>query len=373
MISPIQLKSCIFALKLNIVEQFIPDFSIDLKAGDSTWKSPSNIALVKYWGKKGDQLPANPSVSFTLSEATTQTNVKWTPKSGADAKKTFLFEGEENPKFGEKTFRFFEKIKPYAPWLDELDLIIDTNNTFPHSSGIASSASGMSAMALNVMSMEKQLNPNLTEDYFYQKASFLARIGSGSACRSVYGGLVEWGQTPSIQSASDMFGIPYPNPVDAVFQDYQDTILLVDVGQKKVSSTVGHGLLQGHPFGESRYQVAHQNLDNLASIFQSGDLEGFIKIVESEALMLHALMMSSQPYFILMKPNTLAIIEKIWAYREETKIPVCFTLDAGANVHMLYPAAFKQNVLEFVNAELVGYCQKKKYLCDSVGSGPQQQ
>ena len=81
-------------------------------------------------------------------------------------------------------------------------------------------------------------------------------------------------------------------------------------------------------------------------------------------LTLHAMMMTSLPYFILMKPNTLEIINKIWAFRAKTNSNICFTLDAGANVHVLYPEAEKAEVLEFIKNELVAYCQNGHYICD---------
>jgi diphosphomevalonate decarboxylase len=84
---------------------------------------------------------------------------------------------------------------------------------------------------------------------------------------------------------------------------------------------------------------------------------------------LHAMMMTSFPYFILMKPNTLEIINKIWKFRVETQMPVCFTLDAGANVHILYPEKNIESVLQFIKNELVGYCQNGQYICDQIGSG----
>ena len=82
-------------------------------------------------------------------------------------------------------------------------------------------------------------------------------------------------------------------------------------------------------------------------------------------------MMTSQPYFILMKPNTLEIIQRIWQFRARTNTPICFTLDAGANVHVLYPLAYKESCLQFIQAELVGYCQKEQYICDEIGNGAQ--
>jgi diphosphomevalonate decarboxylase len=153
------------------------------------------------------------------------------------------------------------------------------------------------------------------------------------------------------------------------FKNYQDTILLVDKGEKQVSSTVGHDLMHNHPYAERRFAQAHDNLSQIKSILTAGNVAEFIKLVESEALTLHAMMMTSMPYFILMKPNTLEIINKIWKFRNETQNPVCFTLDAGANVHVLYPENVKETVLQFIQSELVGYCQNGQYICDEIGTG----
>ena len=145
----------------------------------------------------------------------------------------------------------------------------------------------------------------------------------------------------TFSEASDLFGVPFSGEVHEVFQDYQDVILLVDKGEKQVSSTVGHDLMHNHPFAAQRFEQAHTNLKALTAVLQSGDLEKFVALVESEALTLHAMMMTSMPYFILMKPNTLETIERIWQFRKEQGVPVCFTLDAGANVHLLFPKAYK--------------------------------
>ena len=102
--------------------------------------------------------------------------------------------------------------------------------------------------------------------------------------------------------------------------------------------------MHDHPFAEKRFEQAQENMTKMMSIIESGTLSEFIKIVESEALTLHAMMMTSMPYFILMKPNTLEIINKIWRFRNETDSKVCFTLDAGANVHVLYPENEKDTV-----------------------------
>jgi diphosphomevalonate decarboxylase len=354
------------------------NYSNTLENGSFEWSAPSNIALVKYWGKKDKQIPANPSISFTLNQCKTITKLTFSKKEN-NGKFSFdlLFEGQSKEDFKPKIQKFFERIFDYCPYLKDFHFIIDTQNTFPHSSGIASSASGMAALAMNVMSLEKALTPSISEEYFNQKASFLARLGSGSACRSIKGSVVAWGHErertgeanhADISGSSNLFGVEFSS-IHENFKNYQDTILLVDKGEKQVSSTVGHDLMFGHPFAEQRFEQAHENLSKIKTILETGDVENFIKIVESEALTLHAMMMTSMPYFILMKPNTLEIINKIWKFRSETQTPVCFTLDAGANVHVLYPSNTKEKVLQFIKSELVGYCQNGQYICDEIGQG----
>lgn len=352
-------------------KDFIPSaYTQKVDKGSFAWSAPSNIALVKYWGKTGSQIPANPSISFTLNDCKTITRLDFVRRQEAGGFSfNLLFEGKQKEEFKPKILKFFERVEKYLPFLKEYHFDIDTQNTFPHSSGIASSASGMAALAINLVSLERELNPEMTDAYFYQKASFLARLGSGSACRSIKGNIVVWGKHSGIDGSSDLFGIPFADEVNPIFRSYQDTILLVDKGEKQVSSTVGHDLMHGHPFAQQRFAQAHENLSALKIALAEGNVDVFMNIVESEALTLHAMMMTSQPYFILMKPNTLEIINRIWRFRAETKIPVCFTLDAGANVHVLYPENVAGEVLEFIKNELVGYCQNSQYICDAIGGG----
>lgn len=354
---------------MTSVQDFIPEpYTATAPAGSFEWSAPSNIALVKYWGKKANQIPANPSISFTLSDCKTITKLAYAPKDTNGFSFDLLFEGQRKESFRPKIEKFFERVQQYLPFLTEYHFTIDTHNTFPHSSGIASSASGMAALAINLMSLERLLNPDMTDDYFYKKASFLARLGSGSACRSIKGNAVIWGNHEDTLGSTDLFGVPFTG-LHEVFTTYQNTILLVDKGEKQVSSTLGHDLMHGHPFAEQRFAQAHENLTAVKTALATGDLDTFIKITESEALTLHAMMMTSQPYFILMKPNTLEIINKIWSYRAQTGMPVCFTLDAGANVHVLYPENVSSDVLAFIRAELLGYCQNNQYICDKIGTG----
>lgn len=345
------------------------DFKLLDTKGSFTFSAPSNIALVKYWGKKDNQIPANPSLSFTLNHCKTITTLQFEPKAEKSISFDLLFEGHPKESFRPKIQSYFERIQDLCPYILDYHFTIDTKNTFPHSSGIASSASGMAALSANLIALEKVISTNKNQEFYTEKTSLLARLGSGSACRSIKGNIVVWGETSNIENSSDLFGVEFPYEVHPVFENYQDTILLVDKGEKQVSSTVGHDLMHNHPFATKRFEQAHVNINKLKTILKSGDLQQFIALVESEALTLQAMMMTSMPYFILMKPNTLEIIQALWNFRQETKIPVCFTLDAGANVHVLYPNQYKKEVQDFIEKVLSVYCQNKQFIHDEMGFG----
>ncbi len=341
------------------------------ESGSVSFASPSNIALVKYWGKREVQIPQNASLSFTLTNCRSETTIHFEKKSVVDDAFSieFLFEGLPKPSFEPKILTFFKRIEKYCPFLKDFHFKIESINTFPHSSGIASSASSMSAIAVALVAIEEELGNVLTDKQSLEKASLLARLGSGSACRSIEGPIMVWGGHPNIKGSNDEFAVTLEDQIHPIFDSYQDTILLIDKGEKQVSSTVGHNLMYGHPFAEKRFEQANENIELLKQALINGDINKFIEIVESEALTLHAMMMTSSPYFILMKPKTLEAIEAIWAFRKETSIPLCFTLDAGANVHLLYPEKWKNEVFEFIESELSQKCQNNQYICDSVGNG----
>lgn len=351
--------------------QFIPKTYSNVKEiGSVAWQAPSNIALVKYWGKHGVQLPKNASVSFTLLHCCTTTKISFQKKNTPGFDFEVLLDGKREVGFEPKVLKFFERIEPYLPFLRQYRFTIETSNSFPHSSGIASSASGLSALALCLVDMERMMEGvDMTEAFFSKKASFLARLGSGSAARSIEGPLVLWGSHPGFEGSSDLFGIPYSFPVHDIFKNYRDTILLVDKGEKQVSSTIGHDLMHEHPYANNRFEEANNNLNRLRTILEKGDLENFIRLIESEALQLHAMMMTSLPYYILMKPNTLQIIQRIWEFRKSTGRNLCFTLDAGANVHVLYPESEQEAVRAFIEAELVKFCKHGEYIHDKAGNG----
>ncbi|MCH2083835.1 MAG: diphosphomevalonate decarboxylase [Saprospiraceae bacterium] len=339
--------------------------------GSVAWKSPSNIALIKYWGKHGIQLPNNPSISFTLNNAHTQTTLNYSPKKEKrlGVELDFYFEGKKNIAFEKKINSFLNSIVDIFPFLNQLNLKIDSSNSFPHSAGIASSASAMSALALCLCSLEQQLFGSLSnENDFRKKASFIARLGSGSACRSIYSTLAIWGQTKDIEESSDLFAVPYIES-HKIFHNFHDDILIVSRDEKIVSSRAGHGLMKQNLYAENRYEQARQRLQHLLIALQAGDLETFGEITESEALTLHALMMTSSPPYILMHPNTLNIINALHEYRRETNLAVYFSLDAGPNIHLLYPDNIKDEVQKFTKEVLAPFCNND-ILMDMVGQGP---
>src|SRR5690606_29710940 len=210
--------------------QFIPKpYTNFVDSGSVTWQSPSNIALVKYWGKKQHQLPENPSISFTLNHCKTITTLTFSKKENpVNFEFDVFLDGEKKDDFKSKIQTFFERVELYLPFLKQYYFKIETSNTFPHSSGIASSASGMSALALCLMSIEKDLSTNnLTDIYFNQKASLLERLCSGSACSSIHAHLVVWATQKNIGGTFYLFCIKYPYKVLEIFKNYQATTLLV--------------------------------------------------------------------------------------------------------------------------------------------------
>lgn len=324
---------------------------------------PSNIALIKYWGKYDHQIPANPSISYTLNHCKTNTTIEFLADEPFSVQ-TFLA-GNKEIKFAEKIEKYFNNIEQYLPWILKGKYVIRTENTFPHSSGIASSASGFGAIAKCLMKLDEIFSGKDSEEESVRKASFLARLGSGSACRSLYNGLVVWGES-QVRGSSDLFAVQYPNDeIHNIFKSFNDWVLLIHEGQKSVSSTVGHGLMNTNPYAERRFQEARENFEPMKEILKIGDMQGFIKLVEHEALTLHAMMMMSDPAFILMKTGTLEVINRIWDFRKITGLPLFFTLDAGANVHLLFPNDLEQNKIEdFINQELLPFTQKNGVVKD---------
>ena len=338
-------------------------------AGKVEWTCPSNIALLKYWGKRPGQIPMNPSLSLTLEDAYTNTRISYTYDPSISSRNTiFRFEGRAYPLFLERIDKYLEVIGSFMPFLKYTRIEIDSKNSFPHSSGIASSASAMGALAMCLVSMEEKITGRKNEDSL-KKGSFLARLGSGSASRSMYPHFALWGASEMWPGSADEFAIPLKD-TNKVFSGMRDSILIVEAKQKQVSSTAGHKLMETNPYATARFQEAHQNLKRLKTILTEGDWSTFIQIMEEEALSLHAMMMTSRPGYLLMRPGTLEIIRKVQEFRSQTRNHIGFTLDAGANVHLLYDIAHEAEVQSFIVSHLLEHCQNGRIIHDRMGTGP---
>ena len=338
---------------------------------ETRWQSPSNIALVKYWGKHGNQLPMNPSISFTLSKSYTDTSIRFEKKSGPSTTVdfSFLFDQSPAPQFEDRIRKYLESIVDLCPFLTQYKLAIESSNSFPHSAGIASSASGFSALALCLTTMEDQLFRNLDNDEdFRQKASYLSRLGSGSACRSIHQRAGWWGASDIVPHSSDDYAVDCGDLLHSVFDGFQDSILIVSAAEKPVSSSRGHHLMEFHPYRQGRISQVNRHLAELKTNLQTGNLEHFGQIVESEALCLHALMLSSAPGYFLVTGDTIAVIRAIREFRQREHIPCYFTLDAGPNVHLLYPKQYSSQIKDFIEDELEDWVEQVIY--DEIGKGP---
>ena len=293
----------------------------------------SNIALVKYWGKLDQQIPCNPSLSFTLKNCIT--SMKGTSIEFDRFGLEFSFNAQENSKFRDN---ILSRMKRLPISLPNVKIKIESTNSFPHSSGIASSASSMSCYVLILNDLLK-LNLSSSE------LSNYARLLSGSACRSLGPGFQSWGRVNYIQNSSDLYSSDVK--VHSVFKKLRDTVIIVDSNPKKISSTKGHESMVDHPYRDARYKQAKKNHQLMTNALIDGNWDDFNKITRIEAMSLHALMMSSlEPYFLL-HPKSLEMINLI--DQELGKKNVTYTMDAGANIHLIYDNSYHQKVKSFLH------------------------
>jgi diphosphomevalonate decarboxylase len=321
----------------------------------------SNIALVKYWGKKGKQLPINPSLSFTLKNAQSILTVDIEKSSGSEL--IYKFEGKSEAGFSKKSVIAWRMFCELYPILNNYKIEIDSTNTFPHSTGIASSASSQMGLAI----IATELIANVKFEYFSETdkkiCSSLARLASGSACRSINAGYNLWGKTDLIPGSSDEYAISIQD-INPIFKDLQDTILVISSHPKKISSSIGHSLMENHPYKTTRIEEAHKNLKSILESLKTGDFQLFSQIVEAEAMSLHAMMMTSNPSFILFEPKTLEVINLIQDFKKDSGLPLTFTLDAGPNIHLLYPSSIKAKMDTFIKRELSPLCVSEVGILD---------
>jgi len=285
----------------------------------STATAPANIALIKYWGKKdtGLRLPANNSLSINLSGISTVTAVEFVDGLIEDriSIDRWVVTGVEN----KRITAHLDRIRQMAGI--HLRAKVESNNNFPKGTGLASSASGFAALTL---AASCSAGLSLSE----KELSILARLGSGSACRSIPSGFVEWkaGNSNLSSYAYSLF------PAD--YWDIRDVIAIVGSDVKKISSTEGHAAVESSPFYKERIREMPQKIRKIKEAIRGRDFSEFGEIVEAEAMNMHAIMISSRPALIYWTPTTLRVMHQIIDWRLGG-LQSYFTIDAGPNVHVL--------------------------------------
>ena len=288
----------------------------------ATAQAQPNIAFIKYWGNRDNtlRLPSNGSISMNLDGLFTRTTVSFQPSLPYDE---LIINGHEVMGHGLDRISYILDIIRGMANIQERAEVVSENN-FPSGAGIASSASAFAALAL---AGSKAAGLNLSEP----ELSRLARRGSGSASRSVPGGFVEW-QTGTSDDDSFAFSIAGPDHWDLV-----DCVAIVSASHKKTGSTEGHSIAHTSPLQAARITDAPRRLEICRKAILERDFHTFASIVELDSDMMHAVMMTSTPALHYWKSASLEVMSRVRTWRAEG-LPVCYTVDAGPNIHVICPA-----------------------------------
>lgn len=280
--------------------------------------APSNIAFIKYWGKKDEilRLPENGSISMNLSNLLTTTTVEF---SKYFTKDILIYNGIDEKIEGNRAIIHIDRIRKIAKIA--LPVKVVTKNNFPSGTGLSSSASGFAALTLATVDA---LGLKISE----KELSILARQGSGSACRSIPDGFVEWldGDTSDESYATTIF------PKD--HWDIVDVVAVVSTDKKEVATTEGQKGARGSQFFDVRRRAMPQKIQDCKRLISEKNFEEFGELIESEALELHSIMLTSHPSLIYLLPETLTIMRLVKKWRADG-LPVYFTLNTGQNIHLI--------------------------------------
>ena len=299
-----------------------------------------NIAFIKYWGNRDDtlRLPSNGSISMNLEGLATTTSVIFNAQLKEDSL-TLNKKRLRGPAL-DRVHIFLNLVRGLAN--KNLFAEVTSENNFPTGAGIASSASAFAALA---MAATKAIGLNLTEI----ELSRLARHGSGSACRSIPDGFVEW-------FCGDRDENSYAASIASHDSwDLVDCIALITASHKEVGSTTGHHLAHTSPLQTARIQDAQRRLDICRSAILKQDFQKLADIVELDSNLMHAVMMTSTPPLFYWEPQTLEVMRKVREWRSQG-IPACYTVDAGPNVHVICLASAFEKIKH--NLEQMNFVQR---------------
>lgn len=290
-----------------------------------------NIAFIKYWGNRNQalRLPVNGSISMNLSGLTTHTTVTFDASMAAD--ELALNGCTQSGAPLERVSRFLDHVRGMAGFAWRARVV--SENNFPTGAGIASSAAAFAALSL---AASNAAGLKLSETAL----SRLARLGSGSACRSVPSGFVEW-QAGEADLDSYAVSIAPPEHWDLV-----DCIAVVRSAHKPVGSSEGHQLAATSPLQNARVVSAALRLELCRAAILKRDFSALAEVTELDSNVMHAVMMTSDPPLFYWAPESLRMMEWVRTTRHESAWPVCYTLDAGPNVHIITTAEFATTVCE---------------------------
>lgn len=285
----------------------------------------ANIAFVKYWGNRDEKLrlPANPSLSMNLAGLETVTTVEF-DAAGLDSDVVVIGGETQSGAQRERVVAHLDLVRERAGLCAPAR--VESRNNFPAGAGIASSASAFAALTL---AASRAAGLDLTE----RELTVLARLGSGSAARSVPAGFVELLAGP--EAASDDAYARSIAPPD--HWNLVDVIAVVSQKHKAVGSTSGHALARTSPLQPGRVAGAAERVDRCRDAVLSRNFAQLAELVELDSNLMHAVMMTSNPALFYWEPITLAIMKAVRRWRTEDELAVCYTIDAGPNVHCLCP------------------------------------
>lgn len=307
----------------------------------ATAHAPANIAFIKYWGKADEalRLPLNASISMNLSEMYTVTTVEFIPDLAHDEVR--LLDGDFSKQEIERVIKSLNVVRNKANV--KYFSRVATQNTFPKGAGAAASASGFAALTVAAFAA---LEVKLTE----KELAVFARMGSGSACRSIPDGLVEWvdGQTSDDSYAYSLYPPSY--------WDLRDLLVVVDSGMKKVSTTEGMKAARTSPMLSARLAALPARIAYLKEAMKRKNFQQLGEIIEEECLDMHRVMQTQTPPLFYWNDTTKKIMDAVGGWRKDG-IPVYFTIDAGPNVHLICEGKDEEKVMKVLQSR-IWLCQK---------------
>lgn len=299
-----------------------------------TAQAPANIAFIKYWGKADEELrlPLNSSISMNLSEAYTVTTVEFSANLEHDEIR--LLGGEFSEQEIERIVKALNFIRNKAHVTYFAHVV--TKNTFPKGTGAAASASGFAALSVAAFAA---LGIELSE----KELSIFARLGSGSACRSIPDGFVQWDKGKD-SDTSYAYSL-YPHD----YWDLRDILIIVNNDMKKVSTTEGQKGVKTSPLWHDRVRGVPEKIEKIKASLKEKNFQTFGELVEEDCLDMHHVMQTQTPPLVYWNNKTRAIMDAVVDWRKKG-LPVYFTIDAGPNVHLICEAKDEKTVMERVKS-----------------------